>query len=241
MLRDKYAPGVELGQGENGCPSEMLHFLGLRQYPWSEYSQGKWYLRRMLSDLKLEVPSSLFLICDLVYKGNNPNMCGINAKGLLRTNTDLEVVGVKRAYYAVQNAISVFDENLELVKDPQLNLQTDDLTLMTAAFRRKDNGARVFAFWQYKSLVEKKWQKYPPEMKFKRPDDHFETRPLKFEYAGSKLEPLVWVDLFTGRVYEFPPNRVVGKDGNIVLFDIPGYDSPCLLAERAALSIQDVK
>ena len=243
-VRDRCAPGVELGQGENGCPSEMLHFLGLRQYPWSEYSQGKWYLRRMLTDLTLEVPSSLFLICDLVYKDAAKNGGGIgdgvNAKGLLRTNTDLEVIGVKRAYYAVQNAVSVFDDHVELVKDENLELKTDDLTLMTAAFRRKDNGARIFAFWQFREVVYKKWQKYPPEMILARPNDLFVTRPLKFDYAGKPLVDLVWVDLYTGRIYEFPRHRMVGKEGNIVIFDVPGYDSPCLLAERAAIPLQRV-
>lgn len=236
------APGVEIGQGENGCPSEMLSLLGLRQYPWSEYSQGKWFLRRMLTDLTLEVPSSLFLICDLVYKkvGKNPDepLVGINAKGLLRTNTDCEVVGVKRAYYAVQNAASVFDSRVELLKDPQQGLRTDDLTLMTAAFRRRDNGARIFAFWQCRDVVYKKWQKYPPEMILARPTDRFETRPLAFSYAGKKLSDPVWVDLFTGRVYAFPKSRIAGRDGKLMIFDVPGYDSPCLLAERAALEIE---
>ena len=38
-------------------------------------------------------------------------------KGLLRANEEKEVIAVKRAYYAVQNVVSVFDDTLTRVAD----------------------------------------------------------------------------------------------------------------------------
>ena len=47
----------------------------------------------------------------------------------------------------------------------------------------------------------------------------------------------VWADLLTGRVYAFPKANVREVDGETFYFDVPVYDSPCILAERAALDL----
>ena len=51
------------------------------------------------------------------------------------------------------------------------------------------------------------------------------------------MEP-VWVDLLTGRVYAIPPENVLSSASGTVYVDVPCYDSPALLTERSALSIQ---
>ena len=51
----KYNPAAKLRQGENGCPSEMATRFALSNIPWSEYSQAKWDMRRMLGDLGHDV------------------------------------------------------------------------------------------------------------------------------------------------------------------------------------------
>ena len=108
-----------------GCPSEMATKFALSGIPWSEYSQAKWDMRRMLGDLGHDVESSVFTICDFNHRGRE-----INLKGLLRINWNKEVIAVKRAYYAVQNVVSIFDDTLERVKDSRFG--TRDTTLSTS-------------------------------------------------------------------------------------------------------------
>ena len=219
----RLAPHARLRQGENGCPSEMATRFALSGVPWSEYSQAKWNMRRMLGDLGHDVESSVFTFCDFNHKGRE-----INLKGLLRAEEDHNVIAVKRAYYAVQNVVSVFDGTLSRVKDSGFG--TKDWTLSTYEYR-KPNGKRLFVFWTH---AEKAAADGTPE--YLRPGDSFETRPAVFRDAGG--EPLadpVWVDLLTGRVYDFPRENVIVSAGVVRYLDIPVYDSPCVLTERDAL------
>ena len=137
----KYSPVAKLRQGEDGCPSEMAMRFALSNIPWSEYSQAKWDMRRMLGDLGHDVESSVFTICDFNHKGRE-----INLKGLLRANATKEVIAVKRAYYAVQNVASVFDDTLSRVRDSSFG--TKDMTLSFYEYRKED-GRPVFAFWTH--------------------------------------------------------------------------------------------
>ena len=58
-----------------------------------------------------------------------------------------------------------------------------------------------------------------------------------FEWAGEPLKDPVWVDLFTGAVYEIPAKRQIVHSRGVSLVRIPAYDSPCLVTERAALDL----
>ena len=238
----RLAPHARMWQGENGCPSEMRagHFA-LSNRAWSEYSQAKWDMRRMLGDLGHDVYSSVFTICDFRHSGKG-NEHGMNNKGLIRANEDKEVIGIKRAYYAVQNVVSVFDDTLERVKGSKFNagFGTDDLSVATYHYV-KDTGENVLVFWTQGRdcsrnggpdgvLGEGRWN-----LPLQRPGDGFETRPAAFtltgEHAKTFDEP-VWVDLFTGRVYEFPRACQVEGRSVVTYFDVPVYDSPCLLTEK---------
>ena len=137
----RYNPAATMRQGENGCPSEMATRFALSRIAWSEYSQAKWNMRRMLGDLGHDVESSVFTICDFNHKGRE-----INLKGLLRANANREVVAVKRAYYAVQNVAAVFDNTLSRVKDSTFG--TKDASISTWEYR-KDSGERLFVFWTH--------------------------------------------------------------------------------------------
>ena len=227
----KYNPAAKMRQGENGCPSEMSRLFALRYIPWSEYSQAKWDMRRMLGDPGHDVESSVFTICDFHHKGRE-----INQKGLLRANEERQVVAVKRAYYAVQNVVAVFDNTLERVVDS--SFRSADGTLSTYEYRKAD-GRRVFAFWTHaaemvctngmKGVVGK--EKYVAE--YLRPGDFFATRPAVFQYSGAPLHDPVWVDLFTGHVYEFPGKDMLVHSCGVTFINVPVYDSPCLLTEKS--------
>ena len=138
------------------------------------------------------------------------------------------MIAVKRAYYAVQNVVSVFDGTLSRVKDSGFG--TKDWTLSTYEYRKLD-GKRLFVFWTH---AEKAADGGSPE--YLRPGDSFETRPAVFRDAGGvPLADPVWVDLLTGRVYAFPRENIIVSAGVVRYLDVPVYDSPCLLVERSAL------
>ena len=65
----RLAPRAYLWQGENGAPSEMAYRFALSRVAWSETSQAKWDMRRMLGDLGHDIRSSVFTICDFNHKG----------------------------------------------------------------------------------------------------------------------------------------------------------------------------
>ncbi len=221
----KYNPKAKLRQGENGCPSEMATKFALSGIPWSEYSQAKWDMRRMLGDLGHDVESSVFTICDFNHRGRE-----INLKGLLRINWNKEVIAVKRAYYAVQNVVSIFDDTLERVKDSRFG--TRDTTLSTYEYKKGD-GRRVLVFWTHADETKSLKPKYA------RPGDSFETRPAVFKYPnGQPFKDPVWIDLFTGRVYAFPKEKQIVVPAGVVFVDVPVYDSPCVLTDRSTVEVQ---
>jgi len=230
----KYNPTAKLRQGENGCPSEMATRFALSNIPWSEYSQAKWDMRRMLGDLGHDVESSVFTICDFNHKGRE-----INLKGLLRANENKEVIAVKRAYYAVQNVASVFDDTLVRVSDS--GFCTKDSTVCTYEYAKAD-GVRMFVFWTCANTtrwVDKKENPLLPSGRmmpvYERPGDGFVTRPCVFNWNGKPLNDPVWVDLLTGRIYEFPRSRQLVHSGGVTFVNVPVYDSPCVLTERGVV------
>lgn len=238
----RYNPKAKLWQGENGCPSEMALKFALSRVAWSEYSQAKWDMRRMLGDLGHDVISSVFTICDFAHTGRE-----INLKGLLRANEEKEVVAVKRAYYAVQNVVSVFDDTWTRVKGSRYDdgFGTKDASLSTYHYV-KDSGEPLFVFWTHGRdfvrnggedgvLGEGNWT-----LRYERPGDSFETRPATFRYTGGPaLKEPVWVDLLTGCVYAFPKENQLVSAKSIRFVDVPVYDSPCVLTEKSALFVAE--
>ena len=219
----KYAPHAELLQGENGCPSEMTWRFALRNVPWSEYSQAKWDIRRMLGDLGHDVRGNVFTITDF-----NHTRREVNVKGLLRANDRKETIGVKRAFYAVQNVLSVFDDTLTRVR-ADLSVSTTDRTLELYEYRKPD-GAPVFVFWRSSDAPSPKPGVGNPH--WTRPSDSFETSPGVFTVKGAPLAEPVWVDLLSGRVYAVDARNVLRSNDVVHYVNVPVYDSPCVLTER---------
>ena len=231
----KYHPAAKMRQGENGCPSELATKFALSGIAWSEYSQAKWDMRRMLGDLGHDVESSVFTICDFNHAGRE-----INRKGLLRANEGRKVVAVKRAYYAVQNVASVFDADLSRVVSPAVT--NVDASVAYYEYRTKA-GRPLYVFW---TCGEPTFVKSAANggrrvmaVEYARPGDSFATRPTVFIAKGEAMSEPVWVDLLTGRVYELPASCVRTVDGETFYLDVPVYDSPCVVTERAALHVDE--
>ena len=67
------------------------------------------------------------------------------------------------------------------------------------------------------------------------PDDAFVTRPAQVTVKDLVFQEPVRADLVTDRVYAWPADRLV-KAGAFPLFkDVPFYDAPVLIAEKALI------
>lgn len=211
----KYSNKARMRQGENGCPSERTTKFALSNHPWTEYSQAKWDLRRMLGDLGHDVESAVFTICDFNHTGRE-----MNRKGLLRTTTDRKVEKIKLAYYSVQNCVAVFDDTLERVPDPWVNMTFEQ---GTAAFvyRKKATGQNLIVLWDNSGI----------------PNDSFVTRSARVEVKSASFKEPVWVDLVSGRIYEMPAERISALTNSTVIKDIPVYDAPVLIAEKGLIPV----
>ena len=245
-MLDELFPSAILRQGENGCPSESLpHGWVLNAVPWSEYSQAKWIMRRMLGDLGHDVLSGIFQIVDF-YNPKRKLVDGVtNTKGLLRTSRAKKVIGIKLSYYAVQNTVSVFDDRWTRVRDSKF--ETTDPGIATYEYV-KDSGERMYAFWRFDDPSPYPIAKADSIEKDKgvrhagvpvRPGDSFDTAPQVFKVLDGKppLKDPVWVDLFSGRVYDLPQVHVSDSPDAVYYMRVPVYDSPCLLTERSALDL----
>ena len=233
----KYSRTARLRQGENGAPSEMIDFFALWNNPWSEYSQAKWDMRRMLGDLGHGYESSVYTMSDFRHRGEK--IRSPNNKGLIRANANRETIAVKRAYYAVQNVAGLFDASVSLAA-PAAATNTD-ITVQFFDYRKRV-GAKtypLFAFWTCGHMAPKPvWTSIKPaDLVLDRPGDLFVTRPTVIDWKGSSFEDPVWVDLLTGRVYAFPKENMLVHSAGITFIDVPVYDSPVVLTERAALSL----
>lgn len=209
-LLNRYAPEIKLRQGENGCPSQTTTRFALHNHPWTEISQAKWDLRRMLGDLGHDIESTIFTICDFNHIGRE-----INCKGLLRAGADHKVIGAKLAYRAIQHLTAVFDDRLERITTGIAGLIARNDTALYA-YRTGENGMPLFTFWDRSGI----------------PNDNCVLEAGSLTARGIFPSAPVWADLATGEVFEVAPASVL-RNGDFTIFrDLPIYDSPCLLAER---------
>lgn len=214
-----YNPKVEFMQGENGAPSTPAKVTigALRQFDWTELSQAKWDLRRMLGDHGRGIATNLFTISDIHYAAGD-HMSGINTKGILKTNPDKTIERPKLAYKAAQHVFTIFDSELQALTS---QLPTTDQENQSAfAYKQKSTGKMAVTVWCNEA----------------RPAETYAPKSSKITLTGSFREP-VYVDLISGKVYEIPKANWK-KEGSTVSFNgIPVIDSPVLIAEKSLFQL----
>jgi hypothetical protein len=216
-LRDlvqSYSPKITLRQGENGTPSARGSFGALSDNDWTEESQAKWALRRLLGDLARDIPSSYFAICDMEYPTRR------NLKGLLAINNDKTVAHRKEGYFAVQHLTAVFDDSLRRIAGFKGKIEGVAKPESTAVFAyRNEAGGNVVTLWRASDT----------------PGKNSQAEPATVALPGLRFEKPVWVDLRTGKVFEIDPSLVTADEAGSVFRQVPIYDSPVLIAERSAI------
>ncbi len=172
-------PRLTLFQGENGAPSERRESKALSNHHWSEVSQAKWALRRMLADLGHNIPSSYFSIVDMKYRDE------MNRKGLLYANEDKTVARPKLAYHALNHMTSIFDDHWKRIPDFIYKAETDR-KVSAYAYRHRSNSSPLITYWFSDTT----------------PGDSLEVRLVPFKFPGLDIADPVLVDLLNGIVYE---------------------------------------
>jgi hypothetical protein len=204
----EYAPHLKIYQGENGVPSERIEHRGLRKYEWTELTQAKWALRRLLGDLGRDIPSSYFGIMDMFYQED------INRKGLLHASADQTVHHRKQAYYALQHLAAVFDDTLVRLEQYPYEAKPQ-VPLSLFGYAHKTSGEQVVAMWLHDAI----------------PSDANEMRNIDLTFHAGQWTNPAYVDLCNGNVYSIPKQNW-SRDGSVYRFtSIPVYDSPVLIAD----------
>jgi len=212
-----YKPGVVFMQGENGAPStpKEITIGALRQYDWSELTQAKWDLRRMLGDHGRGIATNLFTISDMHYAAGD-HMVGVNTKGLLKTNPDKTIERPKMAYKAAQHVFSLFDNQLELVTDNKPT--TNQEKVAAFGYRHKTNKGTLVTLWSSEA----------------KPEEVYTPRAATVTVNGSFKQP-VFVDLISGTIYEIPKSQWKKSGSAYIFTNIPIPDYPVAIAEKSVV------
>ncbi len=211
----KYSDKILLRQGENGAPSTYIPNFALSEYYWTEYTQAKYDMRRLLGDLGHDIETSVFTIIDIYY--NWGDRAVLNTKGLIQSDITMAAIRPKVAYYAVQNVASIFDNNMELNSRFKYITQNQK-SISVYGYQHKPTQTPMVALWLDGENVT----------------NSFETKSVKITFENINFKSPVWVDLMTGAIYEIPKSQWI-SNGVSCTFHIPLYDSPVLITERKFL------
>ena len=210
-IAKSFAPHIDIRQGENGAPSCRGSFGAIADNDWTEESQAKWALRRLLGDLGRDIPSSYFAICDMKYPDR------VNFKGLLSINEDKTVLRKKLAYYAVQHLAAVFDNTVQRAKGSSIRVTGGDKESQFTAFSyRGAKGGTYVTLWRSSDT----------------PGDNPQCEQVNLTIDFAKFEYPVWVDLLTGRVYEMDSSLWNATTQGTTFKGLATYDSVVLIVER---------
>jgi polysaccharide biosynthesis protein PslG len=221
-ILNEYKPGIEMWQGENGAPSTPVgQSVGaLSREDWSELTQAKWVLRRMMGDIGHDVDVvNVFTLADLWYEGGD-HLVGYNSKGLLKARPDHSIERPKPSYFAYQHTATLFSEKIDRIKNAVI--ETNDNNLMVFAFSKKKTKGSALVFWFADA----------------KPVDEYSAKPVRISASGVKMKKPVLVDLLTGKVYQVPKENMRTKGNKIELTDIPVSDYPLVLVESSWLKTE---
>ena len=221
----KYTPNLKLKQGEGGTQSEWCRNGALGNTFWNEHTQAKYDLRRSLGDLGHGDDTEVFHLCDLEYRAVKHHW-GLLRYGLLKTTGQADgyrVLKVKKAYYAIQNAVSVFNDAWECISPATTSTIEIEGAAMTAVYDWKDKatGTPVVLFWDASKMPQ-------------RVDV---TKPAKVTVKGEPVKNPVWVDVLTGNAYKITEDMVSTKGGKTV-YSVPAYDSPVFITSQDILDLE---
>ncbi len=213
----KFSDKIVIRQGEAGCPSGISDYFAMKGYPWSEVTQAKHILRRLLTDLAYNKESSCFTIMDAKYPQ------AWNLKGLLKANQeDYTVEYPKPAYYALQHLTSVFDDQLVGIPGYPCQVETDDsVDIALYGYKGTTSKNQLVTLWK----------------KGKTPSNETTISVCNLTFNKGKFIQPVLVDLVSGKVWLIPQKNWRKKGKKYIFKGIPVPDYPMLIADQSLLKI----
>lgn len=219
-IMSRYKPGMPLWQGENGAPSVGHGTGALSDMEWTEATQAKWLLRRLLSDLSQDIEvTSYFHTVDLAnYVWTSGQSGQTNPKGVLRSSDYTP----KPSYYAFQNLCALFDDDTKradyLMRFDRGAPIFEEASIQSASFIRK--GRPIYVYW-YPSDLQKDYAAR-------------QVRACVWSGNAAKLENPVIVDLMSGQITQ--PNKP-SQSGGLWYFEASALrDYPVLITDSALVS-----
>ncbi|WP_423128745.1 hypothetical protein [Gaoshiqia sp. Z1-71] len=212
-LVNSYSPDIKLYQGENGCPSILEWGHALKYHTWTEISQAKWFVRRMAGDRVRDIRTNVFTLIDLKYT----NM--LQSFGLIRSNLLHEIIYKRPSYYGVQHMVSFFDDSVKSVGELKYN-STADQKITVAGFRKE--GSPIVLLWH----------------KDRIPGDEFKWDLTNITIEGVNFDDPVYVEMISGKVYEIGKTDRENKGKDVVLKNLPVWDSVMMIAERSQVNLK---
>lgn len=211
----KYSKTLLLRQGENGAPSTYIPSFALSEIYWTEYTQAKYNMRRLIGDLGHDIETSVFTIIDIYYKPV------LNTKGLIQSDVTMAAIRPKVAYYSVQNIASIFDNNIVLNPAAKFT-SAQKFSMSIFGFQHAKTGDQLVALWIDSTTTT----------------NSFQTTNISLAIENSKFKSPVLLDVMTGNVYEIPAKQWASKGNGTSFINLPVYDAPMLIAERSLLKIK---
>lgn len=219
----RHTPNIRLMQGEGGTQSEWCRNGALSNVFWTELTQAKYDLRRSLGDLGHGDDTEVFHLCDLEYRAVKRHY-GLLRYGLLKTAGQADgfrVLKVKTAYYAIQNAVSVFNDALECLSPERTGSTLQGVeNCVVYDWKDRETDTPVVVFWDASAM----------------PSNDNITRQATVSVAGNPIQNPVWVDLLTGNVYKIEESHIERSEGRTV-YTVPVYDSPAFITSQDILAL----
>ena len=231
---DRYAPTVKLRQGENGAPSFGGGGRGaLGDYDWTEVSQAKWNVRRMLGNLGHDIECSILGIIDMNYGMAGSPITRLNVKGIIQSDSSRRAVRPKPAYYAMQHVAAIFDNSLRRITSlkPTFNAKaptapgevkyskSTDRSMAVYGYEHKESKKQLFTLWMDEAI----------------PAESNRTRDINLTLLNTNMDQPVYVDILSGAVYDIPAGQWKKEGSNITFQKIPVYDAPILIADKSLI------
>lgn len=213
-LVDSYGAGIKLFQGENGCPSTLEWGHALKNYPWTEISQAKWFMRRMAGDRVRDIRTNVFTMIDLKY----PNM--LQSFGLIRSNLLNEIIYKRPSYYGVQHMVGIFDDTV--IPQGLLKFESNTMNKMTVAGFKKEDSPIILTWFNDQI-----------------PGDEFKWDLADLTVKGVNFKDPVYVEMISGKVYEMDKADWSNHGADVHFKNLPVWDSVIMIAERSQVHLSD--
>ena len=222
QIVSRHAPNLRMWEGEGGTLSEWCAAGALSRHPWTELTQAKYDLRRSLGDLGHGDDTEVFHLCDLEYRTSGFHD-GLLRYGLLKTTgqaAGYRVLKVKMSYYAIQNAVSVFNDRLDSLATRTTSRIEGLVRPAIYDWQVAGQGEKIVVFWEAASV----------------PSDEMNAKEAVLVVGGVPFKDPVLVDLLTGNAFEIPVERTQAA-GGVTKYHIYAYDAPMFVTGRRQLAL----